>query len=101
MRTIPARFQCMGHEIKVRWRDNLLEEENAWGMCIFHEHIIELQRPRRDLRVTKSHVLVTYLHEYFHMALYCLGRTEMAMDEELVDQLAQVTHQMMMTKSNS
>ena len=100
MRTIPARFTLMGHEITVEWSDDLLERRNAWGECVFHEHTIYLQKPRKDLKVTQSHLMGVFWHEYFHMALYCLGHTELCMNEELVDQLGNSIHQFMKTKSN-
>lgn len=101
MRTIPARFNILGHEITVKWRDDLLSEHEAWGLCEFHEHTIYMQRPPKGLNVSKSHLLGVFWHEYFHMALYCLGHTELCMDEELVDQLGNAVHQFMKTKLNT
>ena len=93
MRKIPTSFQVMGHTINVEFRDDLLDEYEAWGLCLFHEHKIYLQTPLKELKISQSHLMSTFWHEYFHMALYCMGHTEMAMDEALVDQLGQAVHQ--------
>lgn len=98
MRSIPTSFEIMGHEITVAYRDDLLSEDGAWGLCHFHKHLIELQTPHKELNVTKSHQLAVFWHEYFHMALYCMGHTEMALDEALVDQLGNSLHQFHKTK---
>ncbi|MEM7200265.1 MAG: hypothetical protein AAF628_08380 [Planctomycetota bacterium] len=101
MRSVPKSFELLGHEITVEFRDDLLAEKEAWGMCHFQSGLIELQAPLRELRVTKAHVLATFWHEFFHMALYLLGRTDMALDEELVDQLGQAMLQFHKTKQFS
>jgi hypothetical protein len=100
MRTVPKRFEILGHEISVEWSDTLYEDEDAWGLCIFHEHRIILQAPTDDLKITKSHLLSTFWHEYYHMALYCTGYTELALNEELVDSLGGAAHQFHKTKAN-
>lgn len=98
MRSIPRSFKLMGHEITVVLVDDLYERHQAYGMCLYHEHVIELQVPTEDLKITNSHLLQTFWHEFFHMALYALGHTEMAQDEALVDQLGSAVHQMLKTK---
>lgn len=100
MRTIPKRFSVLGNEITVEWRDDLIAKHDAWGLCHFHEHRIELQSPTEEIKIAPSHLMQSFLHEFFHMGLYCLGRTDMSMDEELVDQLGQIVHQLLKSKSN-
>ncbi len=99
MRYIPTRFNLMGHEITVELRDDLVSEHNAYGMCHYHEHRIELQIPTEDCKISKSHLMQTFWHEFFHMALYTLGHGELADDEALVDQLGNAVHQMLKTKT--
>ena len=70
-------------------------------MCVFHEHTIYLQAPIKGLKVSQSHMMAVFWHEYFHMALYLMGHTELALDEAFVDQLGNAVHQLLKTKQNS
>ena len=98
MRSIPRSFKILGHTITVELVDDLVEKHKAYGLCLYHEHRILLQVPTEDLKITPSHLLQTFWHEYFHMALYSLGHQTLADDEALVDQLGQVVHQALKTK---
>jgi hypothetical protein len=100
MRSIPRSFKLMGHDIVVEMRDDLIETCGAYGVCHYHEHRIELQAPNEEFKITHSHLMHTFFHEFFHMALYCLGHIEMSQDEALVDQLGQVVQQLLKTKRN-
>ena len=95
MKKIPKSFEILGHHIDVELRDDLLAESDAWGVCHFHQHKIELQSPVKGLNLAPSHYLATFWYEATHMFLYTLGHMEMAQDEAMVDQIAQAIHQVM------
>lgn len=98
MKRIPKSFQIMGHDVCVRNSDTLLAENEAWGRTHFHQGVIELQTPFKSLNVSHAHKMATFWHEYFHMALYLTGHTELALTEPLVDQLGNAMHQFHETK---
>jgi len=98
MKKIPKSYAILGHDICVQTNDTLLSENEAWGRANFHTGIIELQTPFKSLNVSEAHKMSTFWHEYYHMALYHLGHTELALTEHLVDQLGNAMHQFHQTK---
>lgn len=98
MKTIPESFRVLGHEIRVEWCSDLADSTGCVGLCNYAENKIQLQPSTKDFRIAKSNILQTFWHEFFHMALYHLGR-KLCHDEELVDQLGQVVHQFNTTRA--
>ncbi len=100
MRTIPKTFQLLGHTIRVVVRDDLWEMAEAHGRWIKHKHLIELQRPNAQNGMTNSFLVQTFWHEVMHAILDNIGKENLSDDEQFVDQMGQIVHQVLKTKRN-
>ena len=89
----PTKFEILGQEIKVKYTKNLLQQ-NAWGRYTHNKKLIEIQTHNIDgTELDIDHMSQTLMHEMLHCALDYLGYDDLSMNEQFVDQLAQVLWQ--------
>jgi Zn-dependent peptidase ImmA (M78 family) len=96
LRTIPASFELGGHEISVTRSDTLIEDAEAYGICIPTQQKIIIQNPNNA--VNKQFLLQTFWHEFVHMAMHQMGEHELCSNERFVDGLGHMLHQFHKTK---
>lgn len=96
MITIPARFELIGHTIRVEYDSDLIDEESAYGTCDPQKQLIKLQPPGPEL--TKEFVLQTFLHEAVHMWCYYMGYMNLYEDEKFVDLMGHCIYQFLKSK---
>lgn len=93
MRKIPARFDILGHTIKVRFRDDLLDDCECYGRFIASKNLIELQDG-----LAFSFTLATFWHEAMHALATHMGMKDLNDNEEQIDKLGQGVAQILRTK---
>lgn len=91
MRTIPKKFDLMGHTIEVHYSPTLVDDFDAYGISIFARNTIMLQTPNR--KYTRSHIMQTFWHEVSHFMMYYMGEEDLNHNEKFVDLLGQCLHQ--------
>lgn len=92
---IPKKFKVYGHTITVKMDNDLPLNHGAVGRAHSTQHIIQLI-PTSKAR-PKSEVEQTYLHEVLHVCLDKIGYGEASSDEQFVDNLAAILHQVFTT----
>ena len=95
MRTIPKRFDILGHTIEVVFRDDLAEDCDCVGRFSPSRNRIELQSG-----MAFSFTLATFWHECAHAIATHMGMDELNADEEKIDKLGQGIAQILRTKRN-
>jgi len=89
---IPKSLRLMGHDIEVVMVDDLIEECELLGDCDFYENVIRIQTPIPGI-LTRSQAVQTYYHELLHFAFHLTGYEKESQDEQMVDRIAQLIHQ--------
>ena len=100
MRTIPARFELMGHTIEVVMVDTLWDDAECHGRWIAHKNRIELQKTTKQNGMSFSFLLATFWHEVAHAICTHCGMPDLNNDEEKIDLLGQGIAQVLRTKRN-
>ena len=93
---IPVEYQQFGQTIKVVFKDDLIAREDAEGLCVYKNNIITLQN-LKVLNRPASQLEQTFIHEVLHHALELLGYEKEGKDEQFIDRLAGLLHQMVVT----
>ena len=96
MRKIPKQFDLLGHTIKVRMRDDLLDDCECHGRFIASKNLIELQSGE-----SFSYTLATFWHEVAHAIATHMGMKELNDDEEKIDKIGQGIAQVLRSKRGS
>jgi predicted SprT family Zn-dependent metalloprotease len=73
---------------------------DAHGRWIKHKHLIELQAPNKQNGMTNSFLVQVFWHEVVHAILDNIGKEDLSNDEQFVDQVGQLVHQVLKTKRN-
>lgn len=76
--------------------NDLISKEDAEGMCSHKNNTITLQN-LDILGRPVSQLEQTFIHEVLHHALELLGYSQESKDEQLVDRLAGLLHQAIVT----
>lgn len=104
MKTIPRTFQlgALQFRVEIVSQEQMADlsgerESPPWGLCNPGEGAIYIQEVRKGFN--KQAQLHTFWHEFFHALFWSLGRTEMYVDEVLVDQCGNLMLQTMQTAS--
>jgi hypothetical protein len=100
MRTIPKRFNLVGHEVRVVLKNDLWDTAECHGRWIAHKNLIELQKPTKQNGMTFSFLLATFWHECGHAIATHMGMPDLNNDEEKIDLLGQGIAQILLTKRN-
>lgn len=95
MRTVPTKFDMLGHTITVKIRKDLYDEAECYGRWTRGKHLIELQAVNKDC--TKSFQMQTFWHEVAHAVLDNIGEEKQGEDEKYVDLWGQLIHQVLKT----
>lgn len=90
---IPAKFKLFGSTIKVIYKRNLVEKQEAYGMWYPDKNIIYLQQSTRDHKLSKEQVEQTFIHEATHALLELMGHHKLSQDEIFVSTLSNLIHQ--------
>ena len=93
MRQIPEQFDIVGHTIKVRFRDDLLDDCECHGRFVASKNLIELQSGEAF-----SYTLATFWHEVMHAIAEHMGMKDLNNNEEQIDKLGQGVAQVLKTK---
>lgn len=90
---IPARLKIFNQTIKVIYKRNLIETEDAVGLWVQARNTIYLQQSTRKHKFTKEQIDQAFLHEVVHCMLTLLSYHNLSKNEPLVDRLGMVLHQ--------
>lgn len=93
MRQIPKEFDILGHTIRVRFRDDLLDDAECHGRFIPSKNLIELQSGQAF-----SFTLATFWHECMHAICAHMGMKDIDSNEDHIDALGQGVAQILKTK---
>ena len=95
---IPKQFKLLGTIIKVRNKDKLTFDSDAWGLSVFRENKIILQKPTKINPIKEELREQTFCHELVHMIFHKAGEEELCANEKLVNLLGSLLHQFLKTK---
>ena len=90
---IPKKIKIIGRNIEVVYDKDMYAEDQRLGLCEFSKGRISLCE-KGGKSVPRKVIEVTLLHEWVHMIFMMLGKKELAEDETLADQLAEMIHQL-------
>lgn len=85
---LPKGFQIAGLNVTIE-EAPLMKEHGQLAQCIYHEQKILID----PSSVPEETLCQTVIHEIVHWCFYVLGRESLRNDEELVDSLAHMLHQ--------
>lgn len=86
---IPNKLSLAGIDIKVKYVENMITEEERVGRTDFEGQVISLASNVRGTDVQMQ----TFIHELVHYILYVQGKMELSKDEEFVDGFAHLLWQ--------
>lgn len=90
---IPASFKLFGNTIKVKYKRNLLDIQQAFGVCDYIKHTIYIQQSTRENPLTKDQIEQTFIHESCHMLLFLMGEQKLADNEKFICSFSNLLHQ--------
>lgn len=93
--TIPQSFKLFGHNIRVRYDDEMLDREECSGKCDFGKQLIRLRPVSKEWH--RSQAEQTFWHEAVHLILEGMGRADLSEDEKFVELMGQLVHQVIKT----
>jgi hypothetical protein len=92
---IPSKFQLGGSTIEVAMVDQITGEgRDIDGMAMYAKRRIEL---KNDPESTKQYKEWVFFHEVVHHIFNAIGESDMMQNEKLVDQIALLLHQAIVT----
>ena len=94
---IPSAFMLYGQRIVVRWRTDLVDDEDKTGQAVFRRNVIELQSNTGGIQRPQTQIESSFFHELVHYVLFMLNKDDMVSDEEFVDGVARLLHQALTT----
>jgi predicted SprT family Zn-dependent metalloprotease len=89
---IPKYFYIFGEKVKVS-QVNKVDKGKRFGECDYDKNLIRLAKTE----VKQDQKEQTYYHELVHMMLHHLSYDKLKDDEEFVDRMGKVLHQVMKT----
>ena len=92
-KTIPKKFKLLGHNIKVRYDNNRMDDMNALGLCEPTFNVLSLAKKTGGKKMPKSTIEHTYWHEVTHRILRAMGENDLYKNEAFVDNFAGCLHQ--------
>jgi hypothetical protein len=99
MKNIPTSFNLFGQLITVQFVDDLVNKNNALGLCHYMSNQIDLQSPNDEF--CEQQIEQTFWHEYSHMLFWKAGFGKLANKEKLIDVLGSLLHQSIMDIHNN
>ena len=97
MITIPKRFSILGYTVTGEPTTKLRLANGAVGMADYDHLRILLQENTIEYPRIRANVEQTYLHEVLHWIFHCAHRYDLGEDEDLIDVLAGLLHQVLVT----
>lgn len=95
--TIPKQFNILGHTIKVKMGNPIVNGRIVAGSVDPNNNIIELATTIDGNPIGQSMLEHTYLHEITHLILDTMGENELYYNEKFVDLFAGLLHQVLIT----
>lgn len=100
MKIIPKKFKIYGRTITVEYVDDLLYDDDYHGLANYRKGKIILQTPSKQVPISDETLEATFLHELMHHVLYATSDNRediLFKDEELVERISGVLHQVIQT----
>lgn len=94
---IPKRFKLLGHTVEVQYRPADFYENGRHGAASYEQKVIRLTSRSDAHPVTQSSLEHTFLHEVIHHCLYHTEQAALNGNENFVDLLAGLLHQVLTT----
>ena len=94
---IPKRIHIFATPFDIKWVDNLMNVDNAYGQISYHENLIKIQPSTKEQHRSPAEIEVTYLHEVIHLIFNKLNEFDLGKNEKLVDTMAASLHQILTT----
>ena len=90
---IPKTFQIFGQTIKIIFKRNLIDKQQAFGIWDYNKNTIYLQSSTRKHILTKEQIESTVIHEVIHACLEHIGETKLSENESFVTGFSNILHQ--------
>lgn len=90
---IPESLKIMGRTFKIEYDKTLSRERDSSGLICIDEGKIKILPDREEHRRCKDALIETLLHEIIHVAMYSLSYKELFNDENFVERLAHILHE--------
>lgn len=93
---IPKEFECFGETVIVKFIDNLLVDEDAYGLWNDKINIISIQNPQNYF-LPPDKINLTFFHELIHCVLDKLEYKKLSEDEAFVERVGAILYQVFKT----
>ena len=90
---IPAKFKLFNQTIKVVYKRDLIDKQNAFGLWVYNRNTIYLQQSTRKHILTSEQIEQTFIHEATHACLDLMGEHKLSENEKFVSTFSNLIHQ--------
>ena len=90
---IPKKFKLMGHEINVKFVEDLANEHESVGAAVYRQDEIRLQPSINGNPRSENLIVHNFLHELIHFILYMMEEDKLRDDEKFVGVFSGLLHQ--------
>ena len=90
---IPKKFRLMGHEINVKFVEDLTNEHESVGAAVYRRDEIRLQPSINGNLRSENLIAHNFLHELVHFILYMMEEDKLRDDEKFVGVFSGLLHQ--------
>ena len=94
---IPKRFKLLGQTIEVVYEEKILSRNGLCGQARFDDNQIALLKHTSEIPRPATSVEQTFFHEMMHFVLTGAGFKELCADEQFVDIVGNLLHQVLTT----
>lgn len=90
---IPRAIWLNAQRIQVEMVEDIAHKDDAFGMSLYLENRIRLQKSTTSVPRELADIEKTYFHELVHWILHAMGENELGENEKFVDTFGRLLHQ--------